>query len=222
MLDEYQKQIVELVKQSGTFNPVEYVDKAVKELAMDTMNEYIAECSYCDICSKRKTMVTGNPYGSILAICDFPQDNPEMDSKPYVEKLLKKAGINPRQIIWTSAVYCYPGGEKRASIPKKTEISNCQVFLDYAIDTFKPLFILAVGNIALSGICKEGNMAKMHGEWFMVRDNIPSMGVFSMTAIKRIVDKETAEVWENDLSDDLLKFSERIRSEFPDSDFLIK
>lgn len=237
-MDELQKQIMELVRKADQPDPVHYVDYAVEELAMEKLNDFIVSCDYCEECSRgTKSLVGGNPHGAIMIIGENVLDT-QIDKKtimPFdgtvegnmLHHLLDEFHVNKEQLLWMNVVNCFTcmsvNGKKLKRAPKTAEIDNCKLYLDYAIDAFKPLYIIVLGNIAFN-VFRKGVVAKERGEWFMIRDNIPAMATYSPTTLFQLEDAKAdfIEEYKEDFRSDIKKVFLDAQEMFPDSDILLE
>lgn len=135
--------------------------------------------------------------------------------KAFLEESFIISGINTKQCIWLNAVNC----SLKKQMPKKKEIENCKIYLDYAIEAFRPLYIIIVGNTAFNSLNSK-ILNKEHGKWFFIRDNIPAIGIYSLSMIEN-VGPDLADSMAKELDEDLLKIKERILIQYPECNFLI-
>ena len=237
-MDDIQKQILELVKKADVPDPVHYVDYAVEELAMGTLNNFIKTCDYCEGCSGgTKSLVAGNPHAAVMIIGEYVLQSQceEEYVTPYegaaegdlLQDVLDELHVNPKQLLWMNVVNCFThktvNGKKLKRAPKTSERENCQTYIDYAIDAFKPLYIIMLGNIAMN-VFKSGVVGKERGEFFMVRDQIPAMPTHSPATIQQMIENENelAEDLYEDLKEDIKKVFLDIQENYPDSDVLLE
>lgn len=237
-MDKIQKQILELVRKASVPDPVHYADYAVEELAMETLNNFIKDCSYCgECCGGTKSFVGGNPHGAIMIIGDrvlrsqtdkdtvFPlSDTPEGQ---MMNEVLDELHVNKNQLIWMNVVNCFTHKKLNDEIlersPTSAEIENCQTYIDYAIDAFKPLYILTLGNIALN-VFKSGVIKKDRGEWFVLRDKIPVMPTYSPSYLRQMeeIKDEFAEDYKKEFFEDIQELFSLAMDDHPDSDIIFK
>lgn len=237
-MDDVQKQIVELVKNVGPPDPIHYVDYAVEELAKDTLNNFIRTCDYCEECSEgTKSLVSGNPHGAIMIIGEhviepqsdkdyvYPYENTEEGN--LINEALDKCNANKEQIIWMNVVNCFThkkiGKETLRRAPSSSEINNCKCYIDYAIDAFKPLYIIVIGNIALNVFKKNTTIDKEHGKWFYIRDNIQAMATYAPSTIKQLesIQDDFAGDYKEDFFKDIASVFIKAKEDYPDSDVIL-
>lgn len=237
-MDEIQEQILDLVRKADVPDPVHYVDYAVEVLAMETLNSFIRDCSYCpECCRGTKSLVGGNPHGAVMIIGDkvlrsqvgkdavLPlAGTPE---QAMIDEVLEELHVNPEQLIWMNVVNCFThkklGDEVLERSPTSMEIENCQTYVDYAIDAFKPLYIITLGNIALN-VFKSGVIKKDRGEWFVIRDKIPVMPTYSpsyLIQMEEIKDEFIAD-YKKEFREDIREVFALAMEDHPDSDIILK
>lgn len=237
-MEDIQKQILELVRKADVPDPIHYVDYAVEELAKETLNNFIKTCDYCeDCCGGTKSLVAGNPHAAIMIIGEYvlqSQSDKEY-VKPYegttegviLQEIFEEFHVNPQQLLWMNVVNCFThkaiNGKKLKRAPKTSERENCQTYIDYAIDSFKPLYIIVLGNIAMN-VFKNGVVGKERGEWFMIRDKIPAMATYSPVTVQQMIDNddEFAEDFYEDFRNDIKTVLLDAQKEYPDSDILLE
>jgi DNA polymerase len=95
-------------------------------------------------------------------------------SGEVLARALDKLNVNKDEIFFINSVNCFPhrenNGIKIKRSPTKSERTNCKTFLDYAIETVKPLLIIALGGVAMNGINEEigkQNISKIRGQYFI-------------------------------------------------------
>lgn len=236
-MDKTQEKIMELVQQAAPMDPIHYVDYAVEGLAMEALNSGIKSCNACEECHEGpRSIISGNPHGAILVVGEYILESQFRENVPEVKpfdrtaegnlllETFEELGVNQKQLIFMNVVNCFThakvGNEICKRAPKTSEISNCQCFVDYAINSFKPLSILVLGNIALN-VFKKGVIAKDRGTWFNIRERIPSLATYSPTTVLQIKDEELKEMYTSGFKADIKEFFDRIMEAFPDSDIVL-
>ena len=237
-MEDIQKQIMELVKKADVPDPVHYVDYAVEELAKEKLNNFIRTCDYCEECrAGTKSLVAGNPHAAVMIIgeyvlesqtgADFVTPYEGTEEGELVKSILDELHVNPKQLLWMNVVNCFTHKEVNGKIlkraPKTAERENCQVYIDYAIDAFKPLYILLLGNIAMN-VFQSGTIGRDRGNWFAIRDNIAAMPTYSPTTIIQMQkdDNEFATMFLDDFKKDIKTLFLDIQEQHPDSDVLLE
>ena len=149
-----------------------------------------------------------------MIVTDYIKDNTDDAEKEFLEECLTEAGFNIKQCLYINAVNCNP-----ISIPKKNEVNNCKLYLNYAIDAFRPICIIAVGNIAYNSL-REGILNREHGKIFYLRDNIPMIGIYSPSMIESIQEEELADQMIEEVNDDLKKIKKIVENNYSTSDLV--
>lgn len=236
-MDDIQKQILELARKANVPDPVHYVDYAVEELAKDKINEIIKTCDCCEeCCHGTKSIVSGNPHGSILMIGEYvlEEQNGAEAVIPFegtpegqmIHSVLNSLHVNEEQLIWMNVVNCYThkvvNGKSLKRAPKTSEQETCQLYIDYAINSFKPLYIVLLGNIAMN-VFKKGVVKQERGKWFCIRDSIKAMPTYSPTYIRQMeeIGDEFVEDYRKEFQEDLSKVFKEAQKEYPESDILL-
>jgi uracil-DNA glycosylase family 4 len=236
-MDDIQKQILELARKTNVPDPVHYVDYAVEELAKDKINEIIKTCDCCEeCCGGTKSIVGGNPHGSILMIGEYvlEEQNGSEAVIPFegtpegqmIHSVLNSLHVNEEQLIWMNVVNCYThkvvNGKSLKRAPKTSEQETCQLYIDYAINSFKPLYIVLLGNIAMN-VFKKGVVKQERGKWFYIRDSIKAMPTYSPTYIRQMeeIGDEFVEDYRKEFQEDLSKVFKEAQKEYPESDILL-
>lgn len=236
-MEEIQKQILELARKADVPDPIHYVDYAVEELVKETLNHFIKTCDYCEgCCGGTKSLVGGNPHAAIMIIGEYvlESQNEKDFVIPYegtpegkmLQGIFDELHVNPEQLLWMNVVNCFThktiNGRQLKRAPTTAEQENCQTYIDYAIDSFKPLYILVLGNIAMN-VFKSGVVGKERGKWFMVRDHIPTMATYSPVTIQQMRKSgdEFAEDFYQEFRDDIRAVFLDAKKEYPDSDILL-
>ena len=183
-----EESILKLVKDANPSNPISFVHNIVKPYAVEKLNNYILECTDCDICNSVKTVTNGNPNASILIIGQsstleqqdsvnpnevYPFSN---ESGVILYNVLNQLNVNKDELFFINSVNCFPNRKDGIEIikrsPTKTERTNCKTFLDYALKIVEPLMIICLGSVATNGINEEigkQSISKIRGEYFMYR-----------------------------------------------------
>ena len=187
-----ERQIYDLVSQANPDNPLAFVQNIVKPMAKEKLDEYIIDCTECDIsCNSVKTVTRGNPNAPILIIGESVSKEQQEAGKitfplyedkaaDNLDNVLNYLNVDKNSLFYGKSVKCYPNrnGNKRSSTVK--ERSNCKTFLDYAIKIVDPLLIICLGAVAVNGINEEIGKQKItdiRGQYFTYR-GIPVMPTF--------------------------------------------
>lgn len=233
----HEEQILALVKEANPANPVDYVQRIVKHLAREKLDSYIVGCNDCETCRGTKSITNGNINAAIMIIGESVMESQANNETVYpfedteemalLDKLFDAYHVNRDELFWINAVNCFTYKEvnnkqlKRA--PSKTEVENCRVFLEYAIDVIKPVAIILLGNVALNMFHKNA-ITQARGQWIDVR-GIPAMPTYHPSYLLHLEgkkDPELIEIDKGDFCEDVLQVLLRIQKEFPDNNVLLE
>jgi uracil-DNA glycosylase family 4 len=238
---DVREQILELVKQADPANPQAFVHDIVRDLGRQKLDSYIAECEDCQICSEAKSLTRGKADAAVMIIGESVAEEQiggeqyvlpfaeGTDSGEVLDKVLDMIGVNTDEIFYMNTISCWPhkevGNEIVHRTPTQQEVTNCSVFLDFAIDTVKPVVIIALGSVAYNRLKKEkGVITKDRGEWFEYK-GIPVIPTYHPGYFKQIEGKKTEEEvnaikW--DFFNDVRKGFLYIQENFPDNNVLLE
>ena len=187
-----EEEILQLVKEADPDNPLEYVRNIVKGFAREKLDRYILTCQDCPIHASTKTLTYGSVDASVLVVTDFVlgEQNvktgstyPLVGTEAYevLQKTLEFYGFNTKEFFFMNSVNCCPvsvvSGTEFTRIPKLEEKRNCQVFLDYAIQMLRPVFIIILGNVALNYFIRDTVM-NVHGKIIQAK-GVPAIATYS-------------------------------------------
>lgn len=199
---ESEKLILGIVKKDPTAmkDPMAFVRRAVKDVAISQLNRAIAACSACSGYSSAKTISYGSPNASVMVIMDYPEETQMNFGKPtgpfgtdptlkgFLERCFTNLGVDMEQIFFMNAVNCCPtyktGNSDIFRAPKKDECKACYTFIKKAVDIVHPLMIIIMGNVALNAF-KRDVISKCHGKFFEL-SCIPAMPTYSPTYLKSL------------------------------------
>lgn len=237
---DYEEQILALVKESNPDNPMAYVQRIVKPLAREKLDNYIAGCLDCGVCDGPRSLTKGNVNAAVMIIGESVLESQwDGSESKYVypfedtvegqmlDKLLNHYKVNHDELFYINAVNCFTCKEvnekqiKRA--PSKTEVTSCKVFLDYAIEIVKPVVIILLGNIALNMFHKEA-ISQARGKWIDVM-GIPAMPTYHPSYLLHLQEKQDPDIVDNykaDFCDDILQALKYIQDNFPDNNVLFE
>ena len=120
--------------------------------------------------SNRKLIFGGGSVGSkIVFVSDHPGLDGEKEGKSLagnnrklINKLLRSAGINSRNVYFTSVIKYHPKGKN----PTPKEIKSYVPFLKEEIKTVGPKVVVTLGDVALNGIGLRQPLHNIHGRTF--------------------------------------------------------
>lgn len=122
------------------------------------LNEEIRTCKRCRLYETRRNSLPGegNPSARLMLIAQAPGESENKEGKMFIgpsggvlDKLLKKAGVNRREIYMTNLVKCMLPKYRR---PKRDEIEICSNYLDEEIELINPEVLIPLGYYATKHI----------------------------------------------------------------------
>ncbi|OYT61217.1 uracil-DNA glycosylase [Thermoplasmatales archaeon ex4484_30] len=148
------------------------------------VEEEIKNCRKCRLWKSRKNAVPGEGnYNAILMfVGEAPGKTEDEQGKPFVGKagqllneILKKNGIERKEIYITNVVKCRPPGNRN---PLMDEIEACFPYLKKQIEIIRPKVIATLGNFGTKVILemygfKSASISRIRGKIF----NSPLHGV---------------------------------------------
>ena len=198
-----EEQILSLVQQNCTGNPMEYVDSIVRPYALQQLSQAIMACSVCPIhCHKTRTVFGGTGNEPIMIIGSAPVERQankgqvqipfeDTEEKQIIEILAAHFGMPLDKLCWMNLVNCYPAmSEQNEAVPpsrplKSSEIKACSGYLEAAIRIVKPKFLILLGNEVLNHF-HIATLNKVHGKQ-MEFMGIPSMVVPNVSKMVQIM-----------------------------------
>lgn len=234
---DYEEKILELVKEANPDNPVAYVQNIVKPLAREKLDNYISNCQDCGVCAGPKSLTFGSVNSSIMIIGESVIES-QVGNAEYVYpfegtkeaemlgKLFDYYHVNRDELFFINAVNCFThkevNGNKIKRAPSKTEVTNCRVFLEYAIQTVKPVVIIILGNIALNMFYKEP-IKEARGKWMDIM-GIPAVPTYhpSYLLLQEKQNQECVEGYKIDFCEDVRLVLQYIQDNFPDNNILLE
>ena len=194
-INQVKNTIYNLVKDNCPidYNPTDFVLDIIKPLAKDKLNQCIKECHECDICKNNiKTFFNGTGNEPILIIGETALSSQNQDCYPFekseegilLSNILNDLCINFNQISWINSINCFCSRtDSQNNItkrpPTEQEAQSCSLFLNYAINSFRPKMIILLGNIALN-MFKYERLQKILNKQIDIK-GIPSFAVYSPT-----------------------------------------
>lgn len=219
-----EEKIYSLVKDKNPGNPLAYVRDIVRPLSMEKLTQCMKNCNDCEIGNGVRSLPYGSYNASILIIRDYiPKEDLNKDYvSPYNEVIaneFERYGIDKNQLLWVNAVNCCPheviGKRVCARIPNKNELRNCKVFVDFAIQSFAPVFIFLMGTTALSMFIDSG-MNEMHGHIVSIH-GIPTIPVYSPEYLELTKEKmpDSYPIYQRVFEEDIERAVSFLKTEYP-------
>lgn len=240
LLDNIQKQIAELVRQSPSAakNPMKYVRAAVQEYGKDQINKAIANCNICGAKCKTRTLFTGAADAALMIIMDYPIEEQSKLNKPidifdnnsrikdFIFSCFEKHNVNTSKLAFINAVNCchsrtiqtQTGTEEQYRTPLTKERDECQDFVKYAVDIVHPPMMIIMGNVASNIYIPKTPVSEIRGKWQNVYC-IPTMVTYSPHEINdyHSISIEKATQMLKDFTADISNTIEGYKRMWPDS-----
>jgi DNA polymerase len=228
-----EQQILELIQEEDPENPIAYVHDIVRDYARQKLDKYIIDCRDCDGCSDVKSLTKGPTDADVMIIGEsVPIEEYEsksslpFDQSRVLDSVLQSLNVNPDSIFYINAVNCClikkVGTDIVSRTPFKSEVENCSVFLDYAIELVKPLLIITLGSIA-TNVYYKGAITKVRGQWTNIK-GIPAIPTYHPEYFAHIEGKKDPELiemqkWE--FVEDLKNAFSYLQEKYPENNTLI-
>jgi len=177
----------------------------------------------CNICTKRKgdhekvVFGDGNPNADILFCGDAPGTEEAAQGIPFVgdagqllDKIIKAMGLDRKGVYCTNIMKWRPENDKPYGNrpPTHEELSFCLPYFRAEVEAIQPKAIVALGNVAVSGLLGPDPQRKMggvRGTWHLFQD-LPVMITFHPSYLLRSDTLKTKRtIWE-----DLLAVMEKV------------
>ena len=219
-----EQQIIKLVQEKNPVNPARYVLDCMGNYIRDKLNDNIKQCKACPF-NKHKTIIEGDlKRAYILAISDYP-DEEQLDgnecSSPFYHhscmdglQYTMNKYFRTNTIVYSDIVHCYPHQGDTMCIPDKITVNKCYPFVHNLIMAMQPMYIIIMGNIALSALCEGKTVLKNHGTWTKIYgiDTLITYNPRSLTE-----QNDIAEKWGYDFMAEIKSLAERIKKEHPET-----
>lgn len=169
--------ILEEIERLDLDNPLEYCRKLVAPLAINKLNTIISKCDKCKTASHNHRKTHGNPDANIMIITDTATNDEQ--AYEYLDQLLEQAEVDKEDVFMISAVSCIniSGIDNKVRLPCSTEVENCKLFVQHAIDVVRPRVILLMGASALN-MFRNACFNEEISNWIQIKD-IPSLVTYS-------------------------------------------
>ena len=207
-MDRKQQDIVRLVKSAAPKNPLAYMREAAADYLLDVLNNSILHCNACPCSNKYKSIAVGNPRGSIVVISENISTNQILQSsgqtvfspceniagQEFLDSVLDYYCVNRDELLFINSVNCATfkkDSETETRPPKKSEVTACNTFVDYALDIVRPCGILLLGSVAMN-VWNIDSITNARGK-FIYADRAPAMPTFHPDYFERIAAHKTEE-----------------------------
>lgn len=203
---EYEELIRQIIEDSRTVNPVNFLLNAVRDISVKTINAAIKKDE--SIIGTR-SLVSGNPDGHILCIREsIPKDRDTGDiidcfdpENYYCDEYLKAAfeymNIDTDDMIWIHAVPFVTkteiGKKTIYRAPSVEEIEASSAYLEYAITALRPTVIIPIGNVAVN-LFQKTNIEDIHGKKIRIRNSV-GFPIYSPEFLRQLRGSEKADVF---------------------------
>ena len=154
----------------------ELVIAADKLSALQSIRDFIGDCTRCRLSQQRNTIVfaDGNPDADIMFVGEGPGADEDAQGLPFVGKagqllnnMITAMGIHREDVYIANVVKCRPPGNRT---PERDECDTCGPFLLQQIDTVKPKIVVALGATAAKYLLNaQDSMNNLRGKIYEVR-----------------------------------------------------
>ncbi|HSV53720.1 MAG TPA: uracil-DNA glycosylase [Burkholderiaceae bacterium] len=161
-----------VVPQEAQQAPAVQVRRAdVESMDWPALQDAVAGCQACKLCTSRKNTVFGVGHGPAgpalpprvdwLVVGEAPGENEDIQGEPFVgqagkllDNMLRSIGLDRQGtsgagVFITNVLKCRPPGNRN---PEPDEIAQCEPFLKRQIELLQPRIILAVGRFAVQSL----------------------------------------------------------------------
>ncbi|GAC1655037.1 MAG: hypothetical protein NVS9B15_15780 [Acidobacteriaceae bacterium] len=153
----------------------ELVIAADKASALQSIRDFIGDCTRCRLSEQRKTIVfaDGNPDADIMFVGEGPGADEDQQGLPFVGKagqllnnMIAAMGVRRGDVYIANVVKCRPPGNRT---PERDECDTCGPFLMQQIDTVRPKIVVALGATAAKYLLNvQDSMANLRGKVYDV------------------------------------------------------
>jgi len=181
--------------------------KLLKEKLLEKLNKEIKTCQKCDLSKTRRNAVPGEgpARAKIIVIGQAPGFKEDLTGRPFcgkagrlLDKLLKIAKIERKEIFITSPLKCFPPGNRK---PKKEEIEACLPYLKKQIEIINPKYFILLGEVAFRVFFPQKRLKDFRGKLIEKGKKIyfptyhPSAGL-RFPKIRKILEKDFKKISE--------------------------
>lgn len=138
-------------------------NKKISEI--NNINEEIAKCSKCNLCTSRNKTVPGegNANANLFVIGEGPGEQNDIYGKPFIgrggqilDKIFEEANIHREDLFLTNILKCRM---PHNADPKSENITACKDYLIRQIDIIHPKFLIVLGLVAAKTLLNNKKMS---------------------------------------------------------------
>jgi DNA polymerase len=132
---------------------------AVELMSWDELQQSVAGCRACKLCSGRRNTVfgVGDTQADWLIVGEAPGEKEDLQGEPFVgpagqllDNMLKALGLDRLTNVYIANVLkCRPPGNRN---PLPEEVAQCEPFLRRQVQLLQPRIILAMGRFAVQSL----------------------------------------------------------------------
>ncbi len=177
---------------------------------------YDHSCTLCELHLTCKTVcmeASGEPEWPGMVVGEAPGANEDERGTPFVGRagrvldraLTAATNMTPKaarqRLVVTNAVKCRPPNN---STPTAEQLDACVVYLEKEIETWDPVAILALGNVATITLLGTGGIAALReSEHYLNRENVTRVFVTFHPAfvLRQGYESDAAEMFKADVSE---------------------
>jgi uracil-DNA glycosylase len=135
-------------------------------LRLDVMEQVIS-CTACELHKVATAPVafSGRTPNYVAVLGEAPGKTEDVAGRPFVGQAgvllrgaLKEAGIDPESVTYINSVCCYPDGT-----PTSAHVNACSTNLSSQLELVDPVWVLCLGNTALSTIRPGAKVTRYRG-----------------------------------------------------------
>ena len=217
----WEKMIQRAILARNPDDPIDYVQKVVKPIAIAKAFSSLKECeNKCNGCLSDRLQLRDNIYADIMVINEsideyqkdqeviYPLEGALGDN--YFNKFLEHFKLSREDFFIVNLVNCFThksvNGEQIFRIPTKTEINNCKPYLKKIIRAIQPKLIILFGSSALHTFVNK-SISEYHGKLFKI-DGIPAIGTYHPSYFDRAANvrsESEIETLKDEFVEDLIK-----------------
>ena len=229
MIDQ---QIKRLIRIRNPSDPLQYAHDLVRDIAYEKLCDTIKHCQDCPIHEGVRTLPKGRIDAPVMVVSEaatYTQQNLNTDfvqaasqKHSLFEAFLGRYGIDQDNVFYVNTINCFPSrineqGETVSRTPTVQEVTNCQLFVDYAISLVQPKLIIVLGAVALNIFKKKVAISQERGQLFEINRTL-AMATYHPDYFNKIADKKDPELVDElkiDFEQDLLSAFQAYEKKYP-------